>query len=134
MVCMLLNMFEARPMNENKTQSGEKKEEVNLNNGYDSQFDHISEQKKNTTTTAEATKNQRQHNNAHNNVYIKLKHLKAIKTLKQNILLSENVKMRMKLTCLLFFFLLLFYLAVSIKKISNKNMSKINSQSHLPPT
>lgn len=43
---MLLNMFEARPMNENKTQSGEKKEEVNLNNGYDSQFDHISEQKK----------------------------------------------------------------------------------------
>lgn len=46
MVCMLLNMFEARPMNENKTQSGEKKEEVNLNNGYDSQFDHISEQKK----------------------------------------------------------------------------------------
>lgn len=30
MVCMLLNMFEARPMNENKTQSGEKKRRSQL--------------------------------------------------------------------------------------------------------
>lgn len=115
MVCMLLNMFEARPMNENKTQSGEKKKKSTWTMDTIASLTTLVN-KKNTTTTAEATKNQRQHNNAHNNVYIKLKHLKAIKTLKQNILLSENVEMRMKLTCLLFFFLLLFYLAVSLKK------------------